>query len=361
MFIFRYANSMGRISFPKGSQSKWVESILKNNKANISEIAKICLVSERTVRDWRREKFKISESAFNRLMRVFDLSAPKKIKILPSYWYAIKGARNGALRRQELYGPLGTPEGRRKGGIISQRLRKLYPEKYSKCILRKKFDFPKRSENLSEMVGIILGDGGITDYQLKISLNRETEPDYVNFVATMFKDLFGEDLCKYYYGGRSQKVCTLCANGVSLVEFLGKLGLGKGSKVFRQADVPEWVKRDRRYSIACLRGLFDTDGGVFSHKHCVNGFPCLNYGLAFGNHSKPILKFFYNVLSKEGFSPKLKETGVFLYRQDETSRYFDIIGSHNGHHIRNLKRIIGEKSIRRSTQVAVRETLGRRS
>lgn len=68
------------------------------------------------------------------------------------FWYVTKGARKGALRRLELYGDLGTPEGRRKGGINSQLRRKENPEKYRLlgCNLRKKFKIEKSSIEFAE-------------------------------------------------------------------------------------------------------------------------------------------------------------------------------------------------------------------
>ena len=347
---------MGRIKFSKGEQSKWIKELIKIANLSIDDLAKICGISSRTIRDWRREKFTASEDALLKLSKVFNISLPSSIKIIPDFWYVTKGARKGALKRLKLYGPLGTAEGRRKGGRRSQLRRKLHPELYQNCILRKKFFLPQYSDNLAELSGIILGDGGITNYQLKISLNKETEPEYIEFVTHLIKKIFGEFPKKYYFvshGGNKEKVCTICLGGVELIESLKKIGLEKGNKVLRQAEVPNWIKQNKKYSHACLRGLMDTDGCIFYHRHTTKGFLCFNMGLAFTNHSKPLIEFFYKTLLKNGFNVKRKEHEVYLYRVNEIKRYFEEIGSHNLHHIKRVKDFleIKGKNIRRSTQV----------
>ncbi len=228
----------------------------------------------------------------------------------------------------------------------------MHPELYLNCLLRKNFTFPQKSNELAELVGIILGDGGITERQLRIYLNKETEPEYVEYVAELMAFLFKESPKKYYFGGKGKKVCVLCLGGVGLIEFLEKIGLKTGNKVFSQVGVPKWILGNRKYSIVCLRGLVDTDGCIYSHKHTIKGFSCFNYGLTLTNHSKPLLNFAHGVLLKEGFTSKIKEHSVYLYRQKEVQKYFDIIGSHNQHHFREFEDILEKKKLRRNTQVA---------
>lgn len=342
---------MTRAIFPNNKQSVWINKIVDESKLSNNELAKICEVSGRTFRDWRKGKFTISGEALLKLSKTFNEPIPSTVKNVDNFWYVEKGARKGALRRLEIYGPLGTTEGRKKGGKNSQIKRKLHPELYTNCILRKNFSFPQKSKKLAELVGIILGDGGITDWQLKISLNKETEPEYVEYVAELIVFLFKEPPKKYYFGGRGEKVCVLCLGGVNLIEFLERIGLKIGNKVVLQVGVPKWIMKNGNYSIACLRGLVDTDGCIYSHKHTTKGFSCFNYGLTLTNHSKPLLNFAHDVLLKEGFASKINEHSVYLYRQEEVKKYFDIIGSHNQHHFRELKSIL-EKKLRRSTQVA---------
>ncbi len=107
---------MSRIIFKKGQQSKWLNDFLVNR--NIDELANVCDVSARTFRDWRREKYTISEKALLALCKIYNVNLPKQIKYVHDFWYIAKGAKLGALKRLEAYGPLGTADGRKKGGKI---------------------------------------------------------------------------------------------------------------------------------------------------------------------------------------------------------------------------------------------------
>lgn len=91
------------------------------------------------------------------------INLPQNIKILPEYWSVKKASRLGALRRIELYGNPGTPEGRRKGGLNTQKKFRSDPRiaKRIGFILRKKIKYPKESPALAEFIGIMLGDGGV--------------------------------------------------------------------------------------------------------------------------------------------------------------------------------------------------------
>ena len=176
---------MGRILFPETKQEHWINKNIKKSGLSVIRLARICNVCPRTFRDWRREKFTISSDSAMLLEERFSVSLPPYSELVDDYWYVTKGAKKGALRRMELYGPPGTPEGRRKGGRESQLRRKLYPELFKNCNIAKTFNMPGESEELAELVGIILGDGGISDYQVRISLNRELEENYLQFVASL--------------------------------------------------------------------------------------------------------------------------------------------------------------------------------
>ena len=277
---------MGRLLFSKGEQSKFLISIIKNRKVTVRGLAVLCGVSERTIRDWRREKFTLSENAFLKIQKKFHIRNISATE-LSDYWYVKKGAKLGGLKRLILYGPPGTKEGRQKGGRISQLRRKQFPGKYSNCQIAKQFPMPKLSSDLAEFIGIILGDGGLTRYQLKITLNSKEEKEYRIFVSNLIFKLFY--VHPKIYQRKNEKTCNISLAGIKLIEILDKLGVEYGSKVNRQAQVPRWVKNNSNYAQACLRGLMDTDGCVYHHHHVSHGVYCLNLGLTFTNLSQPLV------------------------------------------------------------------------
>jgi hypothetical protein len=54
-----------RILFPKGEQRKFIDRII--SKVSVGEAAKLCNLSERTIRDWRREKFLMDQNLVYKL------------------------------------------------------------------------------------------------------------------------------------------------------------------------------------------------------------------------------------------------------------------------------------------------------
>ena len=60
---------MSRIVLDKGKQKKFLERVHKESALNWSDIASICRVSERTIRDWRCEKFYMKHEAAQALFK----------------------------------------------------------------------------------------------------------------------------------------------------------------------------------------------------------------------------------------------------------------------------------------------------
>lgn len=338
---------MGRVYFPFGEQKRWFGKIIKKSGLSATKLASLCKVIPRTFNDWKNGKFTVSQTVFLKLKKEFKIPVSRKVHILENYWYVSKGARKGGLERFRLYGSPGNVESRRKGGLISQERRRLDPEKYRAlgCNVEKVFPFPKKSVYLAETVGIILGDGGITDYQLKITLNRITDFDYAKYVRKLLKSVFGEQPA--WYEPRKEIVVNLCISGVNLVNILAKLGLNKGDKIKRQVDFPKWIWRNIDYQKVCVRGLMDTDGCAYFHFHQTQGLKYRNFGLVYTSYSAPLITSVSKVLMKFNIKHSIRKNGrIYIYDLEEIKKYFKIIGSSNKkhtdkfiYHLRNSRRL----------------------
>jgi len=328
-----------RLNFPKGKQREFIEKVYKKSKLGTDALAKRVGVSPRTVRDWKREKHHISEKAINIFSKTFNLPLPRNKEKFISDWRKMKLriSEAGGIAYFRKYGNPGTPEGRRKGGTVSLimlRKKGLVPQ-------RKQYPLPQKySVELAEFIGIMLGDGGITKEQIAITLNSEADCEYIDVVKSLGKSLFGSEP-KFRFR-KNCKAIDLYYNGVQLVQYLVRLGLKIGNKVKQQVGVPPWILISRSYKIACLRGLMDTDGGVFDHKYKVGGKDYSYKKICFTNYSLPLLNFVYNTLEETAFSPKLidkvENKKVWLYNSNEVEKYLELIGSSNQ---RLLKHKIG--------------------
>src|SRR3989338_5867930 len=204
----------------------------------------------------------------------------------------IKKSRLGGIKRNQLYGNPGTAQGRSHGGRASIKFFQTNSD-YAKTVgfdLKKEINCPARSVELAECIGIILGDGGIRNgRQLTISFNHETDSEYAVYVANLIKRLFS--IAYFISKHRSCKGSDIVVGGVRLVEFLKQQGIREGNKVENQVDVPSWIRKRPKYRLACLRGLMDTDGGLYRHRYRVNGKAYEYLKLCFTNHSLPLLRF----------------------------------------------------------------------
>lgn len=319
-----------RVKFIPGNQKKFIEDVYYRTGFSTKQLAEIVGVHQRSFIDWRHERLTMPLSAVEIFQKRFHVNLPEEKEQIVLRWkLAQKEAnRKGGIAAFNKYGCQATAVGRSKGG------------KTTIAILRSKGIVPKVKSYvlpvgfniyLAEYIGIMLGDGGLTVNQSTITLNSEADRDYINFVTQLGQKLFGE--IPKWYKHKNDKAIILYYNGVSLVTYFTTLGLKIGNKVRLQVGVPDWIYLSEAYKVACLRGLMDTDGGIFLHKYKVKGGKYFYKKLSFTNRSKPLLIFVYETLKGFGFTPKLVDKvdnmKVWLYNVEEVERYLQVVGTNN--------------------------------
>lgn len=317
-----------RVIFPKGKQHKFLQKILK--KFSIQEIAKECDVSVRTIRDWRREKFTVDLSAVQRISKKAGISFPKYVTFKKRYWYTASGSSAGGIAVFRKYGEVGGNPKYRKRKWREWWEKEGRYKKHPIIGVSKPIQKPRFSSELAEFVGILLGDGGISRSQIVVSLNSIEDRDYAKFVTFLIKKLFHVPVGIYM--DKHAAVIDLVISRVELVRFcVEKLELKIGNKVKQQVDVPEWIKKNKQYLIACTRGLVDTDGSVFSHRYKVNGKWYAYPKISFSNRSVPLLKTVLHTLTLLGMKPRITrdEKDVRIESQKDVKLYFDLVGTSN--------------------------------
>jgi len=325
-----------RAVFPSGQQKAFFDS-LKLDRPTRHQLAASPDVHERTIRDWVRGKFRPPWWALEAICRSLGVEVPAQAEVVPETTLKSIAGKAGGYACFRKYGSLGTPQGRRKGGRVSQQRRRENPEKYSQCwVTRKKIARPERSAELAEFIGIVLGDGGITDYQVTVSLGTETDAEYADFVGELAARLFGIKFGREFR--KESKAVNIVLSSVNLVEFLQDQGLKIGNKVAQQVDVPMWVYDNPEYARSCLRGLMDTDGCVFHHRYQVNGKWYEYVKMGFTNHSRPLLAAVEKMLRMFGFHPRHDGVKhIWLDRQSDVHGYFRFVGTRNPKHLRRYQ------------------------
>lgn len=314
-----------RLKFPVGKQKEFLVEILTKNCCSCDQLALILGVSGRTVRDWRREKFTISERAVKKLCEIYNFELHLSLNDLKDNWKKSVSSANqkGGISRYIKYGSFSTLEGCRKGGLNS--IKKRYGG------LLKPFYAPGFSYDLAEFVGILLGDGGLTKAQWFITVNSIADAEYASFIVNLAEKLFR--FKPSVYKRKNCNALVICGSGKKSIEFFIQIGLKTGNKVKQQVGVPEWIIKSQSFRLACLRGLMDTDGGLFRHRYWVNGKRYAYPKICFTNRSMPILRFVFNTLKENKFTPKMitkvENKKVWLYNQHEVEDYLTKVGTHN--------------------------------
>jgi len=330
-----------RVKFQKDKQKEFLENTLSSLHTNISGIAEITKVCDRTVRDWKREKNNIDFSSLFLICRKVGTNFPNDIKVLSPYWSTKKASKLGGRRFVELYGPPGSMKNRVKGGINSQKKFAKNPEYAEKVkfFLRKQITYPPKSENLAEFIGIILGDGSVSSKcQVKISFNGKEDQEYAIYIERLTKKLFNINTTRRIR--EEMGSADIVASSTNLVEYLQKLGIKKGNKVKNQVNVPNWIFEKKEYQIGCLRGLFDTDGCVYKHNYKVGGKLYSYLKMSFRNYSIPLLRSIKKMLENLDFYPviDINHQTAYINRATEVKRYFLYIGTSNPRYLERFNR-----------------------
>ena len=318
---------MTRAIFMRNHLDQYLQLCQLRTSKSLPQLASIISVNRHTLNDWRREKLLPNLEKLQMLSTYVGVPLPATVETKPDNW----GASKAGYIRQQKYGCTLSIIDRTKGGHNSQIARKERPEYYRTlgCNVRNQFTFPIHNIQFAELIGILLGDGHIDkNGQFTVTLNSIEDKQYSAYVIKLITNLFGRKPSL-----RTQKHChaiTICLTGKDAIDFLIRAGMKTGNKVTQQVDVPAWIKINPTLSRWCVRGLVDTDGGIFTNSYTIRGKSYAYPKTNFTNASQPLLNFVHKTLKENGFHPNNKvPRKIWLYSQAESKRYLEVIGSSN--------------------------------
>ncbi|MBI2545004.1 MAG: hypothetical protein HYW22_00170 [Candidatus Aenigmarchaeota archaeon] len=191
--------------------------------------------------------------------------------------------------------------------------------------IRKPIKLPEECEELGEFIGIILGDGHLSRKQVEIVLENPAEQHFAIRCSLLAKELFG--LTSTIKINSNDNSLKLRVNSLSLVEFLLSKGLFVGDKIKNDVCIPKFVLDNNALLTSCIRGLIDTDGGIFSKDKKGN-----RAIIEFENKTVQLRKDFKTGLEKLGFTPSKSggiSNSIRIQKQDEVRRFIKEIGFNN--------------------------------
>lgn len=300
----------------------------------IQQIATLGECSERTVRDWQREKFHMPLRVARLLSKRADVPIPKH-EVVAAHAHTAQAGAQGYQAALKKYGEI--PQNELKRGRAWQNWWDTTGKHAPNHILEaKSFVKPQRSVDLAECIGILMGDGGISPYQVVVSLNHIDDLEYSNYVVRLMEILFGVKPQVYHREDKS--VLNITISRTRLVKYLHALGLPVGNKIAQGLDIPAWIRKNKKFTVACIRGLVDTDGCVFTHRYRSKGVWYSYKKLSFTSASEPLLNSVHESLKDMGMSPRLTRTrDVRLDSTADVEQYFRLVGTHNPKHLRRFR------------------------
>lgn len=330
--------------FRTGQQRKFLESVEK--KYPLEAMARMCARSPRTIRDWRREKFPMQLACAHSLSQRAHIALPRNLATRHRYAHVRDAAIKGARALIKKYGRVPVDETLRreqwqkwwkKVGQFRQP-----PQFQAKSIYK-----PRKSIELAEFIGTMMGDGGLSKYQACITLHHIDDREYIDFVVKRIKEIFR--IQPGLYHTPKDSVYNIVVSRLEIVKYLHALGLPIGNKVKQRFDMPDWIKKNKAYAIACVRGLVDTDGSIFTHSYKVKGKWYQYKKLSFCSRSQPLRYSVAKILTDLGMRARIADCDVRLDSTADMQKYFSLIGSSNPKH---LKRYAQSSTMRSTGEVA---------
>lgn len=204
----------------------------------------------------------------------------------------------------------------------------------------KKIDL-KKSKELAEFMGIVLGDGNLWIkeggyYYIRISGEYPAEKEYIEHISKLFEKLFKEKIQLRVNKGLNE--FNLVKGSKNIMFTLIDLGLKSGDKKANNQGIPEWIFQDRSLLTSCIRGLIDTDGSVVYIKG--RDLPYIY----FTSNIPKLQEDFKKAMLILGFDTskwnirKTHGADCYIAKKEHVVRFLKEVGFHNSKHVRNLRR-----------------------
>ena len=201
-------------------------------------------------------------------------------------------------------------------------------EGFSKDVTKSKLSL-EPSEELAELIGIILGDGEIMkDGTIRISFDPKKDKNFLyRNVFPLVKNILGNKI-----SFESDK--RVAFYNIAFQRYLGRdCHLKAGNKFHNNWSIPAWCFERNEYLSAVLRGLFDTDGYFGYH----SGSTELMFG-RFSERSTNLVSSIKDALVRLRLSPSVAQSKdgrykIRLHAKPQIIQFFRTVGTSNIKHI----------------------------
>lgn len=175
----------------------------------------------------------------------------------------------------------------------------------------------RKTKELAELIGVILGDGNIGVFPRSQRLVISGDWNKYNFIkryAKIVEKIFHKKPHIMKAKNSNAVRISLYQNRIS-----DRLEIPAGNRGKLVIKIPKWILRKDSYILMTVKGLFEAEGSLNIH------LPTYTYNFSFSNLNKSLLDFVYNSLVKFGFHPERRINAIRLRRKKEVERFAKLI------------------------------------
>ena len=179
-------------------------------------------------------------------------------------------------------------------------------------------------ENLSYIIGVALGDGNLSNpngraTRLRITCDTKYK-NILNRICLAIQNLLPRN--KVSIIKRAKTFCDISCYSNKWEKWLGWTAKG-GPKYKQNIAVPNWIIKNRKYSIACLRGLLETDGSIYDDR----GYKMVNFVTIIPGLAENVV----NIIKKLGF-----RANIYKIKSKNSAKYTIRLSKNVGRFIQTI-------------------------
>lgn len=201
--------------------------------------------------------------------------------------------------------------------------------------VKKEIRSPLMDRSLAEILGVLNGDGHISDIKYEISVVlSSTEKEYCSYLKNLFENKFKTSFNLLIQPGKIR----LKTYSIDLFKILtGEYGLPNGKKKGKLV-IPKQVFKKRKWIVSYVRGLFDTDGSFYIRRKKDPVVEISSADIIFLKEVRDTLKYL-------GFNFVKGTNKISLYRKEEITNFFNLIKPVNSKHLKKHQNYLNNQAL----------------
>lgn len=182
--------------------------------------------------------------------------------------------------------------------------------------IKKAYPPLRKSGELAELIGVILGDGYIGKFprtEILSIFSNKNNPGFIDRYTKLVERVFDKKPALLKKKSNCIKIY------IYQKDISKRLGISLGARKNKKIKIPSWILRNEIYLKRYLRGLYEAEGSFCVHE------PTYTYKFLFSNRNESLLKIVYRALRILGFHPYKSKDKVQISRKEEAYRAKNLI------------------------------------